>query len=63
VELPVLLSIGWVINFLQVEVNLLAVLREPPWGTDGQTARALLRSKQAPRVGGGTHKIHGEAAN
>lgn len=29
-----------------------AVLREPPWGADGQTARAMLRSKQAPRVAG-----------
>ena len=43
--------------------NLRAVLREPPWGADGQTARAMLRSKQAPRVGGGKHKMHGEAGD
>ena len=30
---------------------------------DGQTAQALLRSKQASRVGGGTHQMHGEAAD
>ena len=40
-----------------------AGLREPPWGADGQTARAMLRSKQAPRVGGGQYKIYGEAAD
>jgi len=36
--------------------------REPPRGADGQTARAMLRSKQAPGVGGGQHKMLGEAA-
>ena len=34
-----------------------------PLGADGQTARACLQSKQAPRVGGGKHNIHGEAAD
>jgi len=40
-----------------------AVLREPPRGADGQTARARLRSKQAPGVGGGQHNMTGEAAD
>jgi len=34
-----------------------------PSGADGQTARAKLRSKQAPGVGGGKHQMHGEAAD
>jgi hypothetical protein len=46
-----------------VQMVYCAVLRESPWGTDGQTALAMLRSKQATRVGRGTHKRHGEAAN